>query len=704
MTIIARVSASALVAAGFCALAACAGPTGAVPPGAGALLPAAAAAAPAPTYRVFTAGGTPGLPASAEPRDLVVDSTGTVWFTDLGTPAIGRITPDFKVHEFKSGLQSGAQPYAIAIGPDGNLWFTDGSGAIGRVTSSGAIAEFPTPHAAEAAPDAIVAGADGALWSVAIGSASGGTSYLIRVTTAGKASSFAIPRALIPDGSLQADTAGNLWFFASLANHDVVLVQRTSAGTFISHATGLITKGEPCCPNLATNHIATGPDGNLWFTTPYFGQANVYAKLVGTYAAGKATFFDAATKSISYPIFPSGIVGGKRVLWYSGSDPIGANGAIWSLTTAGVQHAYSIPYNPASLASAGNAKLWFTSDVQTRAPQIVFADFRPAAAADRAQSDHAYVLESCTKAIASCPQSGELVQVLGGGIVTNGVDNPVSIAAGPAGSLYIGNKGESNTGSVTIYQAGSTTPQTTIGRIKGNPHALSVDRSGNAYVASQYAVGCCQLQSLLAAYPPNASKPQRYLRDVSPFANAPVFDASGNLYVQNFDSFPGYVSVYAPGKRFPARFIRNGIGFPEQLAAQDDGTLFVLNRQFDGSPNILVYAPGSPNVTRTIATGLRQPLAIALDDAGNLYVANYGTARQPGSVAVYAAGSASVARSIQDGTDRPVSLAFDGSGALFVANAPAHGASTVSVYAAGGSSPLETYQLTASAIRLAVER
>lgn len=327
---------------------------------------------------------------------------------------------------------------------------------------------------------------------------------------------------------------------------------------------------------------------------------------------------------------------------------------------------------------------------------------RPAqSSAAQTQPILAYVLESCLRRNVTCPKTGGFVEVLGGGTITAGLENPVSIAVAPNGELYAGNRLSTMSGTVAIYKPGSVTPHRTISGVNGDPHGLTIDGSGNAYVAIQYPNGCCQLLSTIAMYPPGATKPKRTLKDLAPFAGAPVIDASGQLYVQNFDVFPGWVSVYKPGKRKPARVL-HGIGFPEQLAVEPDGTLFVLNRKFDHDSDILVFAPGSTTITRTIVSGFNRPLAIALDAAGNLYVANIGRRRHSGNVTVYASGSSSVSRTIRKGIDRPVDLVVDAAGRLLVANAPAFGVNTVAVYAGNGSSPLKVFALKQSAGRLAV--
>jgi virginiamycin B lyase len=56
-----------------------------------------------------------------------------------------------------------SSPGAITAGPDGNLWFTNlPTNKIGRITTSGTITEFPLP--ASSTPLGITAGPDSKLW------------------------------------------------------------------------------------------------------------------------------------------------------------------------------------------------------------------------------------------------------------------------------------------------------------------------------------------------------------------------------------------------------------------------------------------------------------------------------------------------------------------------------------------------------------
>jgi streptogramin lyase len=347
-----------------------------LPGGASSDVSATAALRPAAglTFHAYTAGKTRGLPSSALPIDIVAGANGTLWFTDNNTPAIGEIAPGPKFREFTTGLKPGGHPYGLVLGHDGNIWFTDESGGVGRITPSGSITEYTSARLASTTPANLTVAPDGALWTIVGTGATSATPFLVRVTVDGKMSWYHIESPYIPDGSLQADNDGNLWFFASRPNHDVVLLERTTAAKLVAYPTGMITKGEPCCPNVSPNHIAIGPDGLPYFTMPYFGYITKYGQFVGTLPdKQQPAFFSVAREGISYPVYPSSIVRLRHYLWFSGSDPIGTNGAIWRLSPTGKQIAYPIPYNPTTLVATGNTTFWFTSEVQGRPPQIVEA-------------------------------------------------------------------------------------------------------------------------------------------------------------------------------------------------------------------------------------------------------------------------------------------------------------------------------------------
>jgi streptogramin lyase len=68
------------------------------------------------TFKIFTAGQTPGFPVGASARDIAPGPGGTMWFTDEGTPAIGRISSDGTFTEFTQGLPAGQCPMRLSRG------------------------------------------------------------------------------------------------------------------------------------------------------------------------------------------------------------------------------------------------------------------------------------------------------------------------------------------------------------------------------------------------------------------------------------------------------------------------------------------------------------------------------------------------------------------------------------------------------------
>ncbi|MSW95347.1 MAG: hypothetical protein F2796_00940 [Actinobacteria bacterium] len=77
-----------------------------------------------------------GITVGSYPVGIAAGADGNLWFTELGGPRIGRITPLGVVTEFSAGITALSGPTRLAPGPDGNMWFTeDNGGQIGRITT-----------------------------------------------------------------------------------------------------------------------------------------------------------------------------------------------------------------------------------------------------------------------------------------------------------------------------------------------------------------------------------------------------------------------------------------------------------------------------------------------------------------------------------------------------------------------------------------
>lgn len=70
------------------------------------------------------------------PYEITAGPDGKLWFTELVSSKIGRISPSGTISEFPIPTD-GSKPYGITLGPDNQLWFTEELGnKIGRIMVS----------------------------------------------------------------------------------------------------------------------------------------------------------------------------------------------------------------------------------------------------------------------------------------------------------------------------------------------------------------------------------------------------------------------------------------------------------------------------------------------------------------------------------------------------------------------------------------
>ena len=172
------------------------------------------------------------------------------------------------------------------------------------------------------------------------------------------------------------------------------------------------------------------------------------------------------------------------------------------------------------------------------------------------------------------------------GTITAGLDVPGGIAVAPDGTLYVANH---NNASTTVYAPGATTPTLTLTGLDA-PQAVTLDQSGNVWVLNR------GTNPGIAVYAPGATTPMKFITSsLLTVPNQMVFDPSGtlyicddasgvsyllpgpsqtvtslnlqdygygpsgltenpaigNLYVSNWASPPGRVSMYASGEQYP---------------------------------------------------------------------------------------------------------------------------------------------------------
>jgi hypothetical protein len=321
------------------------------------------------SFKVFTAGQTGGFLSTAVAIDIAPDASGNMWFTDTGTPAIGRIAPDGTVTEFTSGLMQGAHPYSIVAGANGNMWFSDSSGvAIGEVTPQGAITEYDASQYLYSKALGITLDAQGRPWILGFGS----QPLLALLTASDQFNVQLLPPLMTPGGPLASDAAGDLFYLAQDKKTRGNLMERpVSSKKLIRKPLHMVAAFTPCCPNVAPKSIAIGADGAPWFTTLGYVRGNSPHNYLGSLQNGRVKLVRIRMKGLSEGAYPSGLAAAATSFWMTGGDPFNDDGALWHVDQSGKQTAYNLPHNPLAIAVDGSGNPWFTALFSGQPSRIV---------------------------------------------------------------------------------------------------------------------------------------------------------------------------------------------------------------------------------------------------------------------------------------------------------------------------------------------
>lgn len=332
------------------------------------------------TFKIFTAGKTPGFPAGSVALDIAPGRNGTMWFTNYNryAPGIGRIASDGGFREFNDGLPPDALPYSIVPGPDGNMWFSDSRGvAIGKITPKGTITEYVASGHAYRYAKGIAFGPSGEPWILAIDVRRGGHEppLLAHLNRKGTVEAQLLPVGMhpVPGAALTADVSGNLWFIAfNRDRHAGELVERRAdSGRLFRVPLHMDHAFVTCCPNVAPKSIAIGADGDPWFTTLHLIYKISPKKYLGTLKSGGVKLFPIRTRELPELAFPSGLAAAEHGLWITGSHPVKDTGALWYFAGPRAQIAYILPHAPLAITVDATGNPWFTADSVRQPSRII---------------------------------------------------------------------------------------------------------------------------------------------------------------------------------------------------------------------------------------------------------------------------------------------------------------------------------------------
>ena len=229
------------------------------------------------------------------------------------------------------------QPYQnyvmerIVSGPDGAYWFAEFFYGIGRIAVSNGVAvinpnpftHYPDTTNIFGRPESIVVGPDQNLWFTEFNS-----NRVCRITTNGTITGWQLNTNAHPTG-ITVGPDGNLWFLEYGLNMVATITTNGITTNGITTNAPLKEYG-PVATNSLLYNIATGPDGNLWFTEALAG------KIGSITTAGAITEYTLpATNCGPYDI----VAGPDGALWFTefSSNKLGR------ITTSGAVTEFQMP-------------------------------------------------------------------------------------------------------------------------------------------------------------------------------------------------------------------------------------------------------------------------------------------------------------------------------------------------------------------------
>jgi virginiamycin B lyase len=257
------------------------------------------------------------------------------------------------ITEFRD-LERAHVSFCIAAGSDGALWVTDdidqdsGTSYVVRVTTAGKrTAAYSYGAGSYPAGTAIAPGPDGALWVI-----DNGDGAVVRMTTSG---SYTTSSSLRSDAlmGISAGPDGAVWVTA--ADFSAPLIVRITPSMSVTTYSAGLSNG------AGLQGITTGPDGALWFTER---AGNRIGRIT---TSGQVTEY---ANGISPNAQPYGITAGPDgALWFTELA-----GRIGRITTSGVVTEYSQGTmrrrQAVSIAAGPDGALWFTEVREARIGRI----------------------------------------------------------------------------------------------------------------------------------------------------------------------------------------------------------------------------------------------------------------------------------------------------------------------------------------------
>ena len=208
------------------------------------------------------------LVGSAEPRNICINDNGTIFFTTKISNKIGKMTESGSFTYYTVPREC-SSPEDIFVNSNGTIYFTEESGnQIGKMTEAGSFTEYSIPTPA-CHPIGICAYEDDGICTIYFCEAFAG--HIGKMTESGSFTEYDIPAgAFAAPVDIAVNENGTVFFTENYINNHIG--KMTPAGSFTEY---------DVASNSYCNQITINTDGVIYYTEYDFISDNVYPEKVG---------------------------------------------------------------------------------------------------------------------------------------------------------------------------------------------------------------------------------------------------------------------------------------------------------------------------------------------------------------------------------------------------------------------------------------
>lgn len=198
------------------------------------------------------------------------------------------------------------------------------------------------------------------------------------------------------------------------------------------------------------------------------------------------------------------------------------------------------------------------------------------------------------------------------GQITQGIGGPNGMVVDKSGNLYVANVYPA---SISVYPPGKTSPSVVYKKDLTNPLNLAMGANGTLYLVNYYPPGH---GSAIFEYANGSTTPTAKIQFPNGGAEGVALDSSNNLYVSINQSNGGRILKFAPGAK-TGKDLGISLGFAGGLLVDNKGNLVACDQT---GMAIDIFPPGATKPSQRI-TGMSSPYHIAFgENYARLYLAD----------------------------------------------------------------------------------